>query len=115
MAAKHSLPFTRPADYFAEMVKSDSHMERIRQRLLDENAAIKKSELKRKEREGKKFGKQVQVAKMQERAKEKRETLEKIKALKKSTCSSLPSTKAISISPYPVSQTRTPLHSSHIC
>ena len=51
MAAKHSLPFTRPADYFAEMVKSDSHMERIRQRLLDESASIKRSEDKRKERE----------------------------------------------------------------
>ncbi|KAF8889975.1 eukaryotic rRNA processing protein EBP2-domain-containing protein [Gymnopilus junonius] len=39
----------------------DSHMERIRQRLLNEAAGIKKSEDKRKEREGKKFGKQVQV------------------------------------------------------
>ena len=35
------------------MVKSDSHMERIRQRLLDESAGMKRSEEKRKEREGK--------------------------------------------------------------
>ncbi len=45
------------------MVKSDAHMERIRQRLLDESASLKKSEEKRKEREGKKFGKQVQIEK----------------------------------------------------
>ena len=49
LAQKHKLPFTRPADYFAEMVKSDAHMERIRQRLLDESATIKRSEEKRKE------------------------------------------------------------------
>ncbi|TEB03964.1 Ebp2-domain-containing protein [Coprinellus micaceus] len=50
------LPFTRPADYFAEMVKSDSHMERIRQRLLMRLLPIKLSEDKRKQREGKKLG-----------------------------------------------------------
>ena len=54
LAQKANFPFTRPADYFAEMVKSDAHMERIRQRLLDETATIKRSEEKRKEREGKK-------------------------------------------------------------
>ena len=30
LADQHKLPFTRPADYFAEMVKSDAHMERVR-------------------------------------------------------------------------------------
>ena len=84
LADKHKLAFTRPADYFAEMVKSDSHMERIRQRLLDENAAIKKSELKRKEREGKKFGKQVQIEKQKERERGKKEMEERLKGLKRS-------------------------------
>ena len=65
--AKTILPFTRPPDYFAEMVKSDAHMERIRQRFLDEKDKIKRSEQKRKEREGKKFGKQVQMEKLKER------------------------------------------------
>lgn len=36
MAAKHDIPFTRPNDYYAEMVKSDEHMERIRTKLVDE-------------------------------------------------------------------------------
>lgn len=84
LAAKHQFPFTRPADYFAEMVKSDSHMERIRQRLLDETAGIKKSDDKRKEREGKKFGKQVQIEKIKEREKSKKDMEERLKGLKRS-------------------------------
>ncbi|PFH49968.1 hypothetical protein AMATHDRAFT_86116 [Amanita thiersii Skay4041] len=83
LATKHKFPFTRPADYFAEMVKSDSHMERIRQRLLDEQAGIKRSEEKRREREGKKFGKQVQIEKLKEREKSKKEMEERIKGLKR--------------------------------
>ncbi|KJA23240.1 hypothetical protein HYPSUDRAFT_66455 [Hypholoma sublateritium FD-334 SS-4] len=82
-AAKLNFPFTRPSDYFAEMIKSDSHMERIRIRLLDETAGIKKSENKRKEREGKKFGKQVQVEKIKEREKSKKEMEERLKGLKR--------------------------------
>lgn len=84
LAAEHSLPFTRPSDFFAEMVKSDSHMERTRQRLLDETAQIKRSEEKRREREGKKFGKQVQVEKLKERERSKKELGEKIQSLKRS-------------------------------
>jgi hypothetical protein len=66
------------------MIKSDAHMERIRQRLLDESAGIKKSEDKRKEREGKKFGKQVQIEKLKEREKSKKEMEERLKGLKRS-------------------------------
>ncbi|KAF8513778.1 eukaryotic rRNA processing [Gautieria morchelliformis] len=83
LAASHDLPFTRPSDYFAEMVKSDAHMERIRQRLLDESAGIKKGEEKRRQREGKKFGKQVQVEKVREREKSKKDLDDKIKSLKR--------------------------------
>lgn len=77
------LPFSRPKDYFAEMVKDDGHMEKVKAKLVEEATAKKASAEARKQRDLKKFGKQVQVAKLQERHKEKRETLEKIKALKK--------------------------------
>ncbi|KAG9316015.1 eukaryotic rRNA processing protein EBP2-domain-containing protein [Chiua virens] len=83
LAASHSLSFTRPSDYFAEMVKSDAHMERIRSRLLDERAGIKKAEDKRKERAAKKFGKQVQLEKQREREKGKKEMGEQLKSLKR--------------------------------
>ncbi|TKY90368.1 hypothetical protein EX895_000366 [Sporisorium graminicola] len=75
--------FTRPSDYFAEMVKTDEHMERIRQKLLDESAAIKASEAAKKQRELKKFGKKVQVEKLQERIRNKKELNERIAGLKR--------------------------------
>lgn len=83
LAKSHSLPFSRPSDYFAEMVKSDAHMSRIRQRLLDESATIARTESKRKEREGKKFGKQVQMEKLKEREKGRKEVEERLKGLKR--------------------------------
>lgn len=83
------VPFSRPKDYFAEMVKEDAHMEKVKAKLMEEASAKKASAEARKQRDLKKFGKQVQVAKLQERQKAKRETLEKIKTLKRSkfTCS----------------------------
>ncbi|KAH9080410.1 eukaryotic rRNA processing, partial [Lactarius deliciosus] len=83
LATKHGLPFSRPDDFFAEMVKTDAHMERIRQRLLDESAGIAKSEARRREREGKKIGKQVQLEKIKERERSKKDTEERLKGLKR--------------------------------
>ncbi|POS88429.1 hypothetical protein EPUL_000028, partial [Erysiphe pulchra] len=77
------VPFTRPNDYFAEMVKPDEHMAKIKAKLIDEAASKKASAEARKQRDLKKFGKQVQVAKLQERDKERKSTLEKIKVLKR--------------------------------
>jgi rRNA-processing protein EBP2 len=85
---KEGAPFSRPADYFAEMVKSDEHMGKIKKKLVDDAAGKKAAAEARKQRDLKKFGKQVQVAKMQERAKEKKDTMEKIKDLKRSMFSS---------------------------
>lgn len=78
------VPFSRPKDYFAEMVKEDAHMEKIKAKLVEEASNKKAAAEARKLRDLKKFGKQVQVAKLQERHKQKRETLEKIKTLKRS-------------------------------
>ncbi|CAI5757845.1 unnamed protein product [Candida verbasci] len=80
---KLKVPFSRPIDYFAEMVKSDEHMDKLKQKLLTEAANKKASEDAKKQRQLKKFGKQVEHETLQKRAKEKRETLDKIKSLKK--------------------------------
>lgn len=77
--------FSRPVDYFAEMVKSDEHMGRVKQKLVDAAAGKKAAAEARRQRDLKKFGKQVQVAKEQERAKAKRDTIDKINTLKRST------------------------------
>jgi len=77
-------PMSRPADYFAEMVKSDEHMGKIKKKLVDEAAGKKAAADARRQRDLRKFGKQVQVAKLQERDKAKKETMEKITMLKRS-------------------------------
>lgn len=76
-------PFTRPADYFAEMVKSDEHMGKIKSKLMEDAASKRASADARRQRDLKKFGKQVQHEKLQERAKSKREMLDKVKVLKR--------------------------------
>lgn len=81
---KEGVAFTRPTDYFAEMVKSEEQMGKVRQKMVDEAARKKASSDARRQRDLKKFGKAVQVAKMQERDKAKRDTLDKINALKRS-------------------------------
>jgi len=93
------IPFSRPADYFAEMIKDDEHMDKVfysaislcamlmyqvKERIVVEEAGKKASKAAKRQRDLKKFGKSVQVQKLQERQKEKRSTLEKIKTLKKS-------------------------------
>lgn len=80
---KLKVPFSRPLDYFAEMVKSDEHMDKLKTKLLKEAADKRASEDAKKQRQLKKFGKQVMHATLQDRAKQKRETLDRIKSLKK--------------------------------
>lgn len=84
MLKKEGVPFSRPPDYFAEMIKSDEHMGKIKQKMTHEAADKKAAAEARKQRDLRKFGKQVQVAKLQERDKAKKETLDKINILKRS-------------------------------
>jgi len=56
----------------------------IREKIIQEEASKKASEAAKRQRDLKKFGKQVQVTKLQDRQKEKTATLDKIKALKRS-------------------------------
>ena len=81
---KEGVPVSRPIDYFAEMVKSDEHMGKIKQKMTDDATNRKAAAEARKQRDLKKFGKQVQIAKLQERDKAKRDTLDKISLLRKS-------------------------------
>ncbi|KAL8800536.1 MAG: hypothetical protein Q9200_007213 [Gallowayella weberi] len=81
---KEGIAFSRPNDYFAEMVKSDEQMGKIKGKMHEEAAGRKAAADARRQRDLRKFGKQVQVAKLQDRDKAKRETLEKINILKRS-------------------------------
>lgn len=89
LLTKEGVPFTRPTDYFAEMVKTDEHMVKIKSKMVSGAANKKAAADARKQRDLKKFGKQVQVAKQQERDKARKETLDKINILKRSTTTCL--------------------------
>ncbi|KAG9160571.1 hypothetical protein Leryth_020718 [Lithospermum erythrorhizon] len=77
------LPFLRPSDYYAEMAKSDSHMEKVKGQLLAEKKRIEESEERRKARENKKIAKEVQAQKTKERAKQKKDDIESVKKWRK--------------------------------
>lgn len=66
-------------------------MGKIKQKMHDEASNRKASAEARKQRDLKKFGKQVQVARGQERAIEKREMLGRVESLKRSMLRLFPS------------------------
>ncbi|KAJ9536126.1 hypothetical protein OSB04_un000703 [Centaurea solstitialis] len=77
------LPFLCPSDYCAEMVKTDSHMEKIKGRLLVEKRRIEEGEERRKARDNKKKAKEVQAHKQKERVKQKKDEIESVKKWRK--------------------------------
>ncbi|XP_010927787.2 probable rRNA-processing protein EBP2 homolog isoform X1 [Elaeis guineensis] len=77
------IPFLRPPDYYAEMVKSDAHMLKIKGKLLVEKKKIEEAEERKKAREAKKIAKELQAQKAKERAKRKKEEIESVKKWRK--------------------------------
>ncbi|KAK6179709.1 hypothetical protein SNE40_012011 [Patella caerulea] len=80
---KLGLKTKRPEDYFAEMAKSDDHMKRVREKLLEKTLGMERSEKAKKLRDLRKYGKQVQKEVLQKRQKEKRDMLEAVKKYRK--------------------------------
>ncbi|XP_076307342.1 putative rRNA-processing protein EBP2 isoform X1 [Tachypleus tridentatus] len=80
---KLGIPTKRPEDYFAEMAKSDTHMQKVREKLLSKEVALERSEKARKLRELRKFGKKIQNEVLQERQKQKKQMLESVKKYRK--------------------------------
>ena len=68
---------------FAQMAKSDQHMNKIRAKLLSKEQEQERAEKIKKLRELKKYGKKVQVEVQQKRQKEKKEMLEEMKKMRK--------------------------------
>ncbi|XP_043109332.1 probable rRNA-processing protein EBP2 [Puntigrus tetrazona] len=80
---KFKIPTKRPEDYFAEMAKTDQHMQKIRKKLLLKQAAMEKSEKAKKLREQRKYGKKVQTQVIQNRQKQKKAMLSAVKKYQK--------------------------------
>mmetsp|Transcript_23393 Transcript_23393/g.59227 ORF Transcript_23393/g.59227 Transcript_23393/m.59227 type:complete len:300 (-) Transcript_23393:64-963(-) len=66
------VPVKRPNDYFAEMVKSDHHMQKIKAKLIHDKKEMDEKEKRKTDRKLKKFGKKVQAEVQQRRVKEKK-------------------------------------------
>ncbi|CAH8429304.1 unnamed protein product [Heterobilharzia americana] len=79
------VPTKRPSDYFAEMVKTDNHMTKIKQYLIETKQKLALRERARQIRERRKFGKQVQQVVHQARKEEKRKLTEAVKNTWKKT------------------------------
>ncbi|XP_058495450.1 probable rRNA-processing protein EBP2 [Solea solea] len=80
---KHNISTKRPDDYFAEMAKTDQHMQKIRKKLISKQMIIERSEKAKKLREQRKFGKKVQIEVMQKRQKEKKDMMSAVKKYQK--------------------------------
>jgi rRNA-processing protein EBP2 len=72
---KLGVPVKRPDDYYAEMVKSDEHMKRVRSELMYEQQQLEVRDERRKTREAKRYGKQVQAEKVKQRTLAKKEQI----------------------------------------
>uniref|UniRef100_A0A182MAB3 rRNA-processing protein EBP2 n=1 Tax=Anopheles culicifacies TaxID=139723 RepID=A0A182MAB3_9DIPT len=79
----------RPDDYFAEMAKTDEHMQRIRKVLLDKQEGMAKSERIRQLREQRRMGKLIQRQATEKRDEERRKMLGDIKKFRKGKLSNL--------------------------
>ena len=59
---EQGVPYLRPENYFAEMIKIDDHMKKVRQSLLGRQKILEQREKARKLRELKKYGKKVKLS-----------------------------------------------------
>jgi rRNA-processing protein EBP2 len=73
----------RPDDYFAEMAKTDDHMQKIRSHLLAKQEGIAKSERIRQIREQRRMGKILQKEVTKKREEEKKKMLDNLKEFRK--------------------------------
>eukprot|EP00775_Hariotina_reticulata_P003949 gene3949-4203_t len=76
-------PWLRPPDYYAEMVKSDTQMAKIKDKLMYEQQQIDQAAERRKARETKAYAKQVQAEKQKERAQDKKRQIQQVQQLRK--------------------------------
>lgn len=80
---KLGIPTIRPDDYFAEMAKTDGHMQKIRENLMKTQMIAQRSEKVRQLRQQRKIGKQMQVEATLKKHAEKRKMLEEVKKYRK--------------------------------
>lgn len=73
----------RPDDYFAEMIKSDSHMARVKDKLLFEQKKMSAVDARKKRQSAAEFGKEVASERLKARAADKKATLDSLASWRK--------------------------------
>mmetsp|Transcript_1577 Transcript_1577/g.3510 ORF Transcript_1577/g.3510 Transcript_1577/m.3510 type:complete len:420 (+) Transcript_1577:100-1359(+) len=73
-----NVPFSRPEDFFAEMVKTDDHMAKVKDRLIFENKKIEAVAQRRANKEQKLRAKESQSNRLMEKAKRKRDHFQQV-------------------------------------
>lgn len=73
----------RPDDYFAEMAKSDEHMQKVRKNLMKKRVMTQRSEKLRQMKQQKKVAKQMQGETILKKDVEKRKSTEEVKKYRK--------------------------------
>ena len=76
------VPISRPDDFFAEMLKSDDHMLKVKGNLLKQQKKMQMFEDKKSKQENKKFHKAIKSFTQEKRHAEKRQNLDAINTLK---------------------------------
>lgn len=76
------IPCSRPTDFYAEMMRPDKQMYKVRSRASEEERRIKVVEDRKKSHAAKKFAKKARSKKLEARAQEKRQTLTDIDSWK---------------------------------
>jgi rRNA-processing protein EBP2 len=77
-----NIPTTRPNDFFCEQMKSDTHMARVKERLLVEQKRIEAFEQRKNREQNRKFNKQLVEQKKQEKHSEQKQLLHEIDEIK---------------------------------
>uniref|UniRef100_A0A0X3Q6Y9 rRNA-processing protein EBP2 n=1 Tax=Schistocephalus solidus TaxID=70667 RepID=A0A0X3Q6Y9_SCHSO len=78
-----NVPTRRPADYFAEMIKSDDHMVKVREHIVINKKRLELREKARQLRQARKFGKDTQKEVLEARRLEKKKHMDALKAVKR--------------------------------
>lgn len=80
---KLGIPTKRPDDYFAEMAKTDEHMQKIRKHLVAKQEGQQRSERVKQLRESKKMSKVIQRETLEKKQAEKSKHMNDLKAFRK--------------------------------
>jgi len=77
------IPFTRPDDFFAEMIKTDEHMAKIKDRLIFETKKIEAVQRRKSNKEQTVMAKERRAHRLSEKAKQKKDHMKDVQEWKR--------------------------------